>query len=884
MKMMDELKSLFLYPKTMKVHAPVNEKDKKKGAAIMLLTKYTSTSSTLMRLPYLHNPNLFNAYYIDRNAMAYIDNIGIENIEFDEKEAEALSEGIIFSSMNKTKIKLDDKATIVDTRRIQTVIDQAAIIEFAKGINSNKTPEAIKIVVYPNVSALRNAAPKNIQNVYGDQLYSFVTDDTIHIMSYAYFDEEIMGGNYTVYLKKALYQYLIEFYNEDIPTTMSHAIASGLSGQALWIERNKHKNKYNIGELKKLSMQISDMPKEKAWDLTKEYIKHADINVFRRFQVNQFIGIAKKLIFENTLSYMQRERLLPSEFGIPNKRKYPIHDEEHLRLALKMFNNADEDEEEELAKNIVKKAKQFGITNLKASASNRFRRFFDPTTLEPADEAKLKKDAKKKEELNKKNINHEAGALGTDYMDIIKICNRLGADELSRITFYDTYRDSNFVARRIIKRSGPEPAGFLDAYIFPSNPEIAQIVIAVDPRFRGQHIADDMVDELINGDFAKTHDFKMFYWTAHPDNVASQNLATKHGFLDTGTIDKYGRKVYIKPVTKDNIWKEIPIDMRPSKSSTEIAETAYSFVTKDMAFLTESPNKEYSQKLRKYLYSERIKNNREAAILYDRIRETNPEIKKTYIKLEMYRNFNLFVDLSYYHALFLKNNVTKLDKAVNFYFEFINRLINNSEVNTTYKKQTIFIPVEFSAWDVSNIDDLLDYKKNLNPISIICRLVRTNPEALRKAWGNKSIIFVGTRGFFTVDFKDFDLKKLARFKTNIKKLTSDTEIVADDYETDPDVIEGVDGDTPKARAAKLIDKIEQGSGIKLDNIEKIDAGVQPIHHLTITDGNLDIDPSTPGLINGIAILAIDVDDKHEALSNTVFNKAKGIDTFCLPNK
>jgi len=883
MKMMDELKPLFLYPKSMKVHAPVNEKDKKKGAAIMLLSKDTTTSSKMMRLPYLHNPNLFSAYYIDRNAMAYIDNVGIENIDFDEKEAESISEGIIFSSIGKTKFKFDDKATVIDTRRIQEVFSQKSIEEFAKGIRTTKTPETIKIIVYPNVSALRSAAPKNIQNVYGDYLYSFVSNDAVHVMSYAYYDEELMGGNYIVYLRKALYQFLIEFYNDDIPTTMSHVIASGLSGQAAWLSENKSRNRYNLGELKKLAEQIENMARPKAWELTREYIKHNDINIFRRYQANQFIGIAKRLIFESSLSYMQRERLLPSEFGLPNKRKYPMHDEEHVRLALKMFNNADEDEEEELANNIVKKAKYFGITDLKASAANRFRKFYDPATLKPVDpNAKNKKsDGSVKQEF----AILEAGPLGTDYMDIVKICNNLSANELSRITFYDTYRNSNFVAKRIIKRVGPEPAGFLDAYIFPSNPDLAQIVIAVDPRFRGQHVADDMVDELLNGDFAKTYEFKIFYWTAHPDNAASQALASKHGFIDTGHLDKYGRKVFIKKVKDDNeIWKEIPAHMKPAHSSEEVVETELSFVTKEMALLTESKDREYSQKLKAYLYKERIRNNKDAVLLYDRIKESNPEIKKTYIKLEMYRNFNLFVDLSYYHGLFLKNNATVLDRAVNFYFEFINRLINNSEVNATYKKQTIFIPVDLSAWDVANDTDLTDYKKSLNPISIICRLIRTNPEALRKAWGNKSIVFVGTRGYFTVDFKDFDIKKLARFKNNLKKLTSDSEVVIDDYETDPDVLGGEDKDTPKARAARMIDKIEQGSGVSINNIEKIDIPVQAIEHLAMKTGVLDIDPASATSVNGIAIVALDVDDKHEALANTVFNKAKGIDTFCLPNK
>ena len=469
--------------------------------------------------------------------------------------------------------------------------------------------------------------------------------------------------------------------------------------------------------------------------------------------------------------------------------------------------------------------------------------------------------------------------VGTQYGDIMKICSHLSSDEIKKISFYDTYRDSDFVIKRVIKYVSGEPAGFLDVYQFPSKPEIAQITIAVSDQFRGMGIADTMVKEVINSDLHSTHGFKLYYWTAHPGNEASINLARKNGFKDTNCKDKYGRYVFIK----DMIGANDSFD-----GFKHYIQQENSIMLEGSAFL-EADSPDYSAKLKQYLYNERIKNSKETLQLYEKIKQLNPQIKRTYVKLEMYKRFNMFVDLSYYHSLFLKNNTFRLDKGVEVYFDFINKLLNNREIDSIYKNKTIFIPVDAGIWNNSTGGDIFDYKTNLNPISTIVRLVRTDLGKLRKAWGDKRIVFVGSRGYFTVDFRGFDMTKLNRFRSNIEKLMSNDQPIKDDYELD-DLADDTDtpeadkhANTAKATKAKMIDKIEKGTSIKVDNIstEPEDGSSKEVTpHLTISN--------TPVVINGAhdntIIISIDPEgpDGYERPSKTVLANVGAISTYCMP--
>ena len=915
MRMVDELKPLFLYSATKKVYAPIDEKDRRHGSSIMLLTPSLDVSANLTKLPYVHNPDLFTSFYIDRNVMAYIGNGKDKDPEFDEAEENAVSEAMLRNWNSKIKFKYDEDMSTMDRHYIDDVYGNRNVYKkIATDLKLTYIPETIKVIVHPTVSSLRDSAPSEYTSICKDALYSYSKEEEIHLVSKRVYDPEVMGGPYPIYLKNELICNIVLQANPDLALIPVLSIAQVYSGMYEWIEKNKGGATLDIGQdsYNRFAKGIQSIIDKKKINIIHDYLKSGNLQIFTKYTLATTIGNIRKLIFESELTYFERQRLLPSDFGVPDKRKYPIHDEDHIRAAIRMFNNCDPSDEEELARNIIKRINKFGITDVKVSAANRFKPYYDEAIAEQKrkEEAKANKTPSKTEELvNKAAEKIKDGVVkvkdkakekvqaflnkdkpkeavtesfvGSQYGDIMKICNHLSGDEMSKISFYDTYRDSDFVIKRIIKYVGGEPAGFLDVYQFPSKPDIAQITIAVSNRFRGMGIADAMVKEVIDSDLHRTHGFKLYYWTAHPENVASMNLARKNGFTDTQTMDKYGRYVFIK-------------DMNTSdKSSFEefrynIQES--SIMMENAAFL-EADSPDYSAKLKQYLYNERIKNSKETLQLYEKIKQLNPQIKRTYVKLEMYKKFNMFVDLSYYHALFLKNNTFRLDKGVEVYFDFINKLLNNRDIDTIYKNKTIFIPVDAGIWSNSTSGDVFDYKTNLNPISTIIRLVRTDLGRLRKAWGNKRIIFVGSRGYFTVDFRDFDMTKLNRFRSNIEKLMSNDQPIKDDYELD-DLAD--DTDTPesdkrtntvKATKAKMIDKIEKGTSIKMDNIstEPENGEVKEVTpHLTISN--------TPVVINGAhdntVIISIDPEgpDGYERPSKTILANVGAISTYCMPKE
>lgn len=73
------------------------------------------------------------------------------------------------------------------------------------------------------------------------------------------------------------------------------------------------------------------------------------------------------LITEAKINTEDRNNLPDSAFGIPSKRKYPLTDkngkldEKHILQAVRFFNKADEADKHELAKNILKAAKELGM-------------------------------------------------------------------------------------------------------------------------------------------------------------------------------------------------------------------------------------------------------------------------------------------------------------------------------------------------------------------------------------------------------------------------------------------------------------------------------------------------------------------------------------------
>lgn len=87
-------------------------------------------------------------------------------------------------------------------------------------------------------------------------------------------------------------------------------------------------------------------------------------------------------IEETTLTSAQRKDIPNKEFGLPKKRKYPLHDEKHVLSAVKFFNYVDDKDEVELAENIKKAMKKFGITDISIGKDNRLSKYISESELE----------------------------------------------------------------------------------------------------------------------------------------------------------------------------------------------------------------------------------------------------------------------------------------------------------------------------------------------------------------------------------------------------------------------------------------------------------------------------------------------------------------------
>ena len=62
------------------------------------------------------------------------------------------------------------------------------------------------------------------------------------------------------------------------------------------------------------------------------------------------------------LDTTERRELNKSEFGLPQQRAFPMPDAAHVRAAEAYFRYAPDTEKAELARNILLKAEQFGVT------------------------------------------------------------------------------------------------------------------------------------------------------------------------------------------------------------------------------------------------------------------------------------------------------------------------------------------------------------------------------------------------------------------------------------------------------------------------------------------------------------------------------------------
>lgn len=388
--------------------------------------------------------------------------------------------------------------------------------------------------------------------------------------------------------------------------------------------------------------------------------------------------------------------------------------------------------------------------------------------------------------------------------------------------FFDKYNTVYYD----IEYDGSNPIGFIAVVSRIKGPH-GFVMLGVKKDYRGKGIAKKLANKMLE-EFKISGKCSTLTWNVSFGNTASEKVAKSVGFKFYKKYNTYNEYYYdLRESMMESSIEKIPL---PTRLLTEsFNEDGYvmtkdyimtdNFITffngMDDQLITEA-EKKYDSRLKRYLFKERMKNNKTVLLRYQEMKVMSPWIKKTFLKLPMYQRKNIFIDLSYYHGLFLEHLQYKKDAAIKMYWDFINRLINDSEYKSLYNKITIYIPVYPDAWDTNNAEELMDYKKSINPISMIIRMLRMNPDELKK-WGDKDIIFLSPKGYFKINFNNFQLKDLAKFKRFITKLVNNEDI-EDDDEEDGYGQHQKETDSPAVITANIADKIEKNMGVKIDDI------------------------------------------------------------------
>lgn len=520
-------------------------------------------------------------------------------------------------------------------------------------------------------------------------------------------------------------------------------------------------------------------------------------NYIERIQedTDEFIDKISMMLFEDKLPSKERNELNKNQFGIPDQRKYPLNDEEHVRAAIRMFNHVSKEDEETLAKNIIKKLNQFDITDIDVGEDNKFYKYYhslkedkftykDYVSYSFINKDKIKSEYKQCEELYLQET--------AEYLNI----------NIRNIVYLGKVYDS------IINDDYNELNGFITAETNLTNPET--LICKVFVRDINDDTNKNIIESLIlkmRGVMINSNKFNY----ASIKYIGSNDYIMKDVSIKLSIILKNLFKKY--SITGKNSYNPIIIPLTEVSHenyklnevmSDEIKLTNEGLRGKDSLIIFDDYfNEDNKSILKKILYPERIKNQKDILNIYNIIKTQSKNIMYTRLDIKAYKGLNLFVDTSYYNKAFFNNNTFIRDKGLNLYIDFLNRVIDvNKFKDAGYIRQTIFVPV--MDWYTDN-KNIMDYSKSINPISTIIRTLRMNNMNSFGELKNLDFIFFGTNGYFKLEMNTFEKKFLSKFISNINNLILNSPI------EDDSLIK----DTPDAITTEIIDKLEKSQNIKL---------------------------------------------------------------------
>lgn len=596
-----------------------------------------------------------------------------------------------------------------------------------------------------------------------------------------------------------------------------------------------------------IDMINSDMIINRNW--FKSYYIDKSINAIIKSNTNEIQEFVKyedetiqAFINEAKLSSKDRKNLSDDEFGIPKTRSYPLNDEEHVRAAIRMFNHCPDEDEKTLAKNIIKKIKEFEMTDIEIGEDNNFSKYY--TTLKEAEATMLGgfpieyvtnyrfSCFKKSEEIKREQ----------------KECIKLVKDIRDFRTIGEVFNNAKFLVKCYDVENSL--AGFAVAYKETFTNELQYGIYLDDDYFDNLDAREEISKYLIclYRDYMMNSQLKkkiVPVYSLNRDKELMMRLRTsaiKDGsFLDraralklTGksrehksnfsviylNINIFGKMMIdsgnnvtantnASNSNTNNINAPVNMSQQESAYSTllidginsngiRIGDKAYYF--NDEIFTEDS----IDTRLKNYMYNDRIRTQKELLSVYDVVKSQCPTIKNTKLNVSAYKGLNLFFDVSYYNRIFIDNNDKVGTQGLKIYTETMYRFLNNKSLDKEYDVKTIFIPIlDYYQKDVN----MFDYNKSLNPISMVVRLVKANNfDELKRIFGKNNVLFFGSKSYFKVNFSEFKKTDLQKFISNINNIFNGTVPIDDD---------NMVKDTPNAIVVDIVNKIETSQKIEL---------------------------------------------------------------------
>lgn len=753
---LDELRNLQLYKR--KFFPPINRKNKYKGSCVLLLTPNYEETKKIMLNPKMQNLNMFHSYYMERNIYHIIENNKIikENEseeEYIEEKALTSKERTDFGLPGKKKYPMPDKKHVLLAIKFFNHVDSEDEKELAKNINSK-----IKSYGLTDIHVGDNNRFKQYYSEGAILESSGTYKDSKEIYDSLYSDEKLYvspRGNFI-----------------DSPYLAFRYVKKINGENAGFIEAYDFKSKEGTVYV---VLAVKDKYRHKG--IAKELLSKAIKGCKKLgYKIVMYELNAENIASKNFISSFKGAKLYSSDrhdisYEIPlneaNIKLLSTVDDEYVNF--EKFKNREVNVcfilglsgsgKSTLANEIGKKynAKVIGLDNLHDG-----RMAFRDNIIKEFAKLRYNSEAEYDEKVTIPRREKNGDEL---FAKVIKDCIEYFISKSNR--------NNRFVIEGVQIGLVPLETVKDQAIIFKGTSMIKSFsrrYIRDVKRMRPDYIIHDIVHlkDMYNDYSAWARDINRF------------------------------KDEYIKENEEDIFAPYMPID------EEYILTDDYLRTKNRFLVLSEKSSPNYNAALKRFLYDERFRTSKDLIKHYKTVKKEIPYIDKTFINLKLYRSYNLFLDWSHYSESFFKNNIYKLDRGLDIYFEFINRFMLTPRLKDNgYKKQTVL--VSLTGWPIEENSLLWDYTKNINPISIIYRYMRKDPTKLDK-WKNIDFVFMSDYGYFKVDFNSFDLKGMMKFLRNIKTIQN------------KEVIEDKEIDTPDVITTKIINKIEKNTQIKIHNL------------------------------------------------------------------